>query len=186
MSGYTIDLVHPALDLVNSQHGRSPDLLDDEDWFDGFARQWGYAQAGRPTRRERERLVALRALMRGIVEAVDEGDGPNATQLVQLNRVLRAVRASRELSTAGGTFELRLVPARRDWTWVLSELAASLADLLADGETDRLKVCDNPDCRFAFYDASKNRSRRWCAHTTCGNRNKVKQFRARQRALGGR
>jgi predicted RNA-binding Zn ribbon-like protein len=78
---------------------------------------------------------------------------------------------------------VRLVPGRRDSTWVLSELAASLADLLAAGETDRLKVCGNPRCRVAFYDASKNRSRRWCAHTTYGNRNKVKRFRARRRAL---
>jgi predicted RNA-binding Zn ribbon-like protein len=64
---------------------------------------------------------------------------------------------------------------------VLSELAFALSELLARGEVDRIKVCDNVDCRFAFYDASKNRSRRWCAHTTCGNRHKVKQFRARRR-----
>jgi predicted RNA-binding Zn ribbon-like protein len=65
---------------------------------------------------------------------------------------------------------------------VLSEIASSFVELLARGDSDRLKVCDNPECRFVFYDASKNRSRRWCAHTTCGNRHKVRRFRERQRA----
>ena len=66
---------------------------------------------------------------------------------------------------------------------MLSELAAEFVELLSRGELDRIKVCDNEDCRFAFYDGSRNRARRWCSHTTCGNRHKVKQFRARRRRL---
>lgn len=184
MPGHGIDFVHPALDLVNSQHGRGPDLLEHEGWFEGLLAHWGYAPAGTPGKSDRKRLVALRALSRRIVEALAESATPSAGDLAELNRVLRAKRVSRQVVSAGATFEVRLVPARRDWPWVLSELAGSLAELLADGETARIKVCDNRDCRFAFYDASKNRSRRWCSQTTCGNRHKLKEFRARQRALG--
>jgi predicted RNA-binding Zn ribbon-like protein len=182
VSSSEIDFVHPALDLANSQHGRGPDLLQ-QGWFEQFLTHWGYAPAGRPSERERKKLVALRALIRRIVEALDEGNRPSADDLAQLNRVLLAVKVSRELVPAGATFELQLVPPRQDWSWVRSEIAGSLAQLLAGGETERIKVCDNEDCRFAFYDASKNRSRRWCAHTTCGNRHKVRRFRARQREL---
>jgi len=35
---------------------------------------------------------------------------------------------------------------------------------------------------WAFYDESKNRSRRWCSAAECGNLIKVRRFRERQRA----
>lgn len=177
-----IDLVHPALDLVNSQHGLGPDLLDEPAWRDRFLSYWGYGPAGAPREREWTRLLALRRLMRSIVESVGTGQAPSARDIAELNRVLAGSKLAREVVAGDGALELHLRPTRPDWAWVLSELAASLADLLAEGEVERIKVCDNPDCRFAFYDASKNRSRRWCAQSTCGNRHKVRQFRARRRA----
>jgi predicted RNA-binding Zn ribbon-like protein len=183
MSAPAIDFVHPALDLVNSQHGKGPDLLDHDLWFTGFLAQWGYAAAGQPSERQRTRLVALRAVMRRMIETLDEGDPPTSADLAELNVTLGSPRLRRELTTTATAFEVRLVPARQDWVWVLSELAASFGQLLADGQIDRIKLCDNHECRFAFYDLSKNRNRRWCANTTCGNRHKVRQFRARQRAL---
>jgi predicted RNA-binding Zn ribbon-like protein len=185
VSEQEFDFVHPALDLVNSQHGRGADLLDGDRWLTGFIGRWGYRPAAQPGRRERQQLLALRDLMRRIVETLDQGEPPTAGDLAQLNIVLGARPVRRELTMKQAAFNLRLAPARRDWTWVLSELAASFAELLADGEIARIKVCDDPDCRFTFYDVTKNRSRRWCASTTCGNRHKVRQFRARQRAHAG-
>lgn len=176
-----IDFVHPALDLVNSQHGSGPDLLDDPGWTDDLLTHWGYNDAGVRTAREQSSLVALRALMRRVVETVSRGREPRPADLKRLNRILRRGRLEPVLEANGGEFTLRLVATSRDWPSVLSEFAAALAELLSEGEPERLKICDNPACRFAFYDASRNRSRRWCSHTTCGNRNKVTQFRLRQR-----
>jgi predicted RNA-binding Zn ribbon-like protein len=177
----TIDLVHPALDLVNSRHGTGPDLLEDEAWLAGFLARWGYDAAGPAGEQEREKLASLRALLRRVVEAVAAGRTPASTDVERLNRVLAGARLTRELAPEDG---LRLVPVRRNWAWVLSDLAGALGELLG-GETDRLKVCDNFECRFAFYDSSKNRTRRWCSHTTCGNRNKLRAFRERQRSRTG-
>jgi predicted RNA-binding Zn ribbon-like protein len=175
-----IDFVHPALDLVNSQHGSGRDLLDDPGWTNDFLAAWGYTHVGVPNARERSSLAALRTLMRRIVETVSSGRQPDHADLARLNSILRRGRLDPVLEADGADFTLRLVPASRDWLSVLSELAAALAELLSKAEPDRLKVCDNPDCRFAFYDTSRNRSRRWCSHTTCGNRHKVRQFRARR------
>jgi len=50
---------------------------------------------------------------------------------------------------------------------------------MAEGSWTRLKVCPEETCRVAFYDHSKNRSRRWCSMEVCGNRTKVRAFRAR-------
>jgi len=54
-----------------------------------------------------------------------------------------------------------------------------------DGSWTRFKECASPDCRGVFYDRSKNRSGRWCVMAECGNRAKVRAFRARERASAG-
>jgi len=43
----------------------------------------------------------------------------------------------------------------------------------------RLKICAADDCRWAFYDASKNRGGTWCRMEVCGNRNKNRRFRSK-------
>ena len=51
---------------------------------------------------------------------------------------------------------------------------------MADGSWERLKVCPADDCLWAFYDRSRNRSRRWCDMEVCGNRAKVRGYRERR------
>lgn len=46
-------------------------------------------------------------------------------------------------------------------------------------EWDRVKICPADDCRWAFYDRSRNRSRTWCSMRVCGNRQKARTFRQR-------
>jgi predicted RNA-binding Zn ribbon-like protein len=46
----------------------------------------------------------------------------------------------------------------------------------------RLKVCGNSECRWVFYDRSRNRQGLWCEMAVCGNRLKNRAFRARQDA----
>ena len=57
-------------------------------------------------------------------------------------------------------------------------LAASTRSRIL-GSWSRLKICPADDCRWAFYDESRNRSRRWCSMEVCGNRSKVRAFRDR-------
>jgi predicted RNA-binding Zn ribbon-like protein len=57
----------------------------------------------------------------------------------------------------------------------------ALAFLVVAGERERLRRCDAPDCRRAFVDLSRNRSRRYCDSRTCGNRLHVAAYRARRR-----
>lgn len=63
----------------------------------------------------------------------------------------------------------------------LGAIAEAVATAQANGSWDRLKVCPAENCSWAFYDASKNRSRQWCTMGICGNRNKTRAYRARQR-----
>jgi predicted RNA-binding Zn ribbon-like protein len=64
-----------------------------------------------------------------------------------------------------------------------SGLGSILAELQYAAETaklDRLKMCAAEDCRRVFYDRSKPGTRRWCASTLCGNRQKTRAYRRRQ------
>jgi hypothetical protein len=56
---------------------------------------------------------------------------------------------------------------------------AFLADL--DGSFHRLRQCQDPTCTAVFFDHSKNHSGKWCSMAVCGNRNKVRKFRERER-----
>ncbi|GAA2047187.1 MULTISPECIES: CGNR zinc finger domain-containing protein [Streptomyces] len=62
-----------------------------------------------------------------------------------------------------------------------ADCGMALAFFLVAGERERLRRCDAPDCRRAFVDLSRNRSRRYCDSRTCGNRLHVAAYRARQR-----
>jgi predicted RNA-binding Zn ribbon-like protein len=60
-----------------------------------------------------------------------------------------------------------------------------IRDAQADGTWDRLKLCNNPDCRWAFYDRSHSRRGAWCDMATCGNRHKNRNLRARRASAAG-
>lgn len=63
----------------------------------------------------------------------------------------------------------------------LGQLLTLLIDASQDPGWPRLKVCQNPACRWAFYDQSRNHSHRWCSMTACGSREKSRRYRERQR-----
>ncbi len=63
-------------------------------------------------------------------------------------------------------------------------VASAVAQLSIRGELERVKICPADDCRWAFYDASRNRSRQWCSMAVCGNRAKARTHRARHPGTG--
>jgi predicted RNA-binding Zn ribbon-like protein len=63
----------------------------------------------------------------------------------------------------------------------LAKLLLIIRDAQSDGTWARLRLCANPDCGWAFYDRSHARRGQWCSMTTCGNRIKNRNLRARQR-----
>ena len=65
---------------------------------------------------------------------------------------------------------------------VIGRVLAIVAAASGDGTWERLKVCGADDCRWAFYDASRNHSRTWCSMSVCGNRAKARAYRRRASA----
>ena len=62
----------------------------------------------------------------------------------------------------------------------LARLLLTIRDAQADGSWDRLKLCGNPDCLWAFYDRSHSRRGAWCEMASCGNKLKNRNLRARR------
>jgi hypothetical protein len=58
-------------------------------------------------------------------------------------------------------------------------IAAAAARLAVEDRLGRVKICPADDCRWAFYDTSKNQSRQWCSMKVCGNRAKARSHRER-------
>jgi predicted RNA-binding Zn ribbon-like protein len=180
-----LDGVAPAFDLINSEywHGLGPleDRIRLAGWRRGFLKRWGFPRLDAPAADEQLELVRLRTLLRRLVERAASGRAPTAGDIRDLNKFL-AQPAVRRVARRRGECELEFAPVADGWGWVIAETATSFAELLGDEDWGRIRACANADCRFAFYDVTKNGNRRWCAQTICGNRVKGRRFRERQRA----
>ncbi len=63
---------------------------------------------------------------------------------------------------------------------LIAQLLGAIHSAQLRGEWERLKICAADDCRWAFYDSSKNRGGQWCRMDLCGNRVKNRRYRAAQ------
>jgi predicted RNA-binding Zn ribbon-like protein len=168
------------LDFVNSQErdgfGRITDHLRNPAWLANFLRHFDLAEslpAGVPHRA----LAEFREFLRGIAEHLAAGRAPSASDLRVLNAALMVPSRQKLVQRQNG-FRAELLPVRSGWPWILSRIAASLADTLTQFDRERVKICANDGCRWAYYDVTKGKTRRWCNTRTCGNRDRVRRARA--------
>jgi predicted RNA-binding Zn ribbon-like protein len=124
-------------------------------------------------RRAHELREALRALM-----LANNGRAPDADAIEKLNR---AAARAKVLAAFDDRASWRIEPAADGVDRAFGRMLASVFQAMSDGDWARMKACGNPDCRWAFFDASKNRSGRWCDMASCGNRMKARAFRERAR-----
>lgn len=152
------------------------DLLDARDAaIERRSAGLGRAAAGRLATIHRVR-DALREVADAV--AVERPADHEAVEVV--NRTLRS-REVIELTPAPDGISVgdrQAVDAVGD---ALARLVEPLAETVASGRADRLRVCENETCRWVFLDRSRAGNRRWCDMRTCGNRVKARRHRARIR-----
>jgi predicted RNA-binding Zn ribbon-like protein len=73
----------------------------------------------------------------------------------------------------------RVEPTAAGVRGAIGRILVEVYDEMVDGIWERMKACRADDCRWAFLDTSKNRSRCWCSMESCGNRAKVQAYRQR-------
>lgn len=126
------------------------------------------------------RALDVREALRDVMGA-NNGEPLNGESVELLNR---AAARSRVVAAFDDNASWRVEPASNGVDQALGEMLATVFRSMSDGTWVRMKACGNPDCRWAFYDASKNRSGRWCEMASCGNRMKARAFRERQKRKG--
>jgi predicted RNA-binding Zn ribbon-like protein len=142
-------------------------------------------QARRDPRGARQALENARKVREDVFRifaALAAGQAPPDEALGGLNAAVSEAFSARRLEVVGGGFGwdwLEHVPRRLDR--VLWSAVASAAELLTSGDLSRVRECEEERCSWLFLDRSKNRSRRWCDMTVCGNRAKARRHYARKK-----
>jgi hypothetical protein len=86
------------------------------------------------------------------------------------------------LQLSAATDQPGLRPVHDGIRGALSRVLIAVNSSVADNTWRRLKICAADECRWAYFDTTKNQSRAWC-EWGCGNKAKTRNYRARKRAL---
>jgi hypothetical protein len=113
----------------------------------------------------------VRELRDDLRHAVESGDGGC------LNRWIERVGLRPAVAEDGVVYRHRAGPA--------GDYLAAVISAIGGGTWKRLKAC--PDCKWIFYDNTRNGSKRWCLMyaggpdgRACGTIAKVRRYRSRQ------
>jgi predicted RNA-binding Zn ribbon-like protein len=186
-----------ALDLVNTVSGWNH---DPEDWvpdiasFLVWARLCGVLDAREKNEAARraeaspiaaERVLAsvkeLRFALWSLIDSLEHRHPARPGDLSVVNEWMRRLALSEQVIAKRNKIEFAFnrdisvleLPALRVTTAALSFLKAP--------PVARIKTCPGRNCGWKFVDQSKNRSRRWCDMSVCGNLAKARKYRARNR-----
>ncbi|TDD69427.1 zf-CGNR multi-domain protein [Jiangella aurantiaca] len=121
--------------------------------------------------------VAVREALREALAANHGGDPIPSGAVAVLNAAAARARLTATLTARDGW---RPRPSAGGVDGAIGGLLALVGDAMADRTWSRLKVCVNDTCRWAFYDASRARSGKWCSMQVCGNRAKQRAWRDRR------
>ena len=127
-------------------------------------------------RRSFVKAITLREALYRVFAAIAQKRSADAGDLRTINDYALAAMRHRTLAPMNGGFR---------WDWqsdgktnlerILWPIAPAAADLLTSDELKIVRFCEAPDCEWLFLDHSRNRSRRWCDMTSCGNRAKARR-----------
>lgn len=171
---------------------RLPDVATALVWFHDHGLLHAETLAGEAERligdegaaeRTLKRTHRVRGAIRELLVATVERRPPGTRELDEMNKALRF------------HYVTYLVPARDGVSLdhkhegdpvegALARLAELVARELTQGRPERLRVCENEECRWIFLDTSHSGKRKWCDMRTCGNRVKVARHRQRRRVEG--
>jgi predicted RNA-binding Zn ribbon-like protein len=169
------------LDIVNSEHydgfGNLTDHLENAEWVLTLLEHYQFANISQDLLQQQ--LSGLRTWLRHIAQTLARNAPLTSSDIDILNSYL-AEPGVRNLhySPDKEKYVLAFQPLQPNWRWVQAEVVFSLVVMLDPKKQKRVKICPNPGCNWVFFDATKGNNRRWCNDLTCGNRDKVRRFRA--------
>lgn len=131
-----------------------------------------------------QRLIDFREALRDSLAAHNGGSDEVASEVSRrrLNDIARSVGLKAVFERDG---DVQLAPAAEPGASVEYAIGTILTIVFratVQGTWQRLKACRSEDCRWVFYDNTKNRSGAWCIMDVCGARAKMRTYRQRSAA----
>jgi predicted RNA-binding Zn ribbon-like protein len=171
-----LELVQRFVNSVDLESGED-ELAGPEELRGWLAERDLIAADARVSRADFNRAIEVREGLRALLMA-NNGMPLDEERVARLDRA--AARAGvRVVFTAGS--EPRLAPESGGVDGAIARLLAIVAGAVEQGRWARLKACPRDVCHWAFFDHSKNHSGRWCLMEVCGNIEKARKFRERNR-----
>lgn len=124
------------------------------------------------------RAKDFREALNGLAVAIDADRQPSAEVLKTIGDALATAYANGRLVPHDGTLQW-VAGAEDDLERIVWEIGRAAGRLVVSTRLARVRACAAHDCGWWFVDDTKNRSRRWCDMKICGNREKLRRFRAR-------
>jgi predicted RNA-binding Zn ribbon-like protein len=171
-----LELVRAFVNTLEVEDGT--DDLESPEALARWLRERGLLRGGRATRADLAEARRVREALRAIL-LVNNGVSVRNEAAATLDRAARRTRLAVRFGAAGTA---RAEPQARGVDGALGRLLGIVAAAMADGTWARLKACRADECRWAFYDRARNRSRHWCSMAVCGNRAKARAYRRRHAA----
>lgn len=172
----TLDLRHFVHHGV--QHQQAEELGNPAALGDWMKERGLFERSGVPSQKTFYNALRLRSAIRDYLKCDPEERQRKTATIESLNKAMGPF----PLRVAGlGNGGMKLLAAEMNAPAGLSAIVAELYDGASNGTLDRLKMCAADECQRVFFDRSKPGSRRWCQTELCGNREKTRAYRERQK-----
>ena len=125
-----------------------------------------------------EWMVGIREALRDVLSG-HNGNAVPWDSVALLNRATRRIPLVLRFDNQANPTVVAVAPGVAGAMGRIWEAVASARD---HGTWERLKACRRPDCRWIFFDRSKNRSATWCSTEGCGALMKSRAYRRRRTA----
>jgi predicted RNA-binding Zn ribbon-like protein len=119
----------------------------------------------------KQELKFLKSSLKGKIKSND---------LKILNKYMEYYKFKKNIIVENNQYKIINSPVENTGDILIYEIISSFFLLISENKFDRLNFCKNPDCRWIFYDESKNKTRKWCDNT-CASLMKVRRYREKQK-----
>jgi predicted RNA-binding Zn ribbon-like protein len=177
------------MELLNSEWrdwrggGRSEDRLDKPGWLQTLLETRGFVIQGEQLPDQLASWKELRGLIHKMLVQLLEGELPSDSDISSLNAFMAQGNVTRQLIRDENNYLLKEVPIRQDVAFAMAAFAVSFTQTWTQGHIDRVRICENQDCLWVYFDDTRNHSKKYCDDKMCGNLMKVRRFRAKKKAL---
>jgi len=138
------------------------------------------ASQGRQAAQVLREAISLREAIFSAFLALAHGKQAALPEIERIGHAATDASQHRRIIRANGGYQ---------WQWdaepvlerIMWPMAQSAAELLTSSDLAKVRECEGADCYWLFLDNSRNRSRRWCTMSSCGNREKARRHYRRQR-----